>query len=104
MDITNQNVGERGLWLFGVAFMASVMTGVIPAMRKFMESSSGRKVPPSERPWEPSGDPSSAHELPVRHTGFEPDFGSPLGASNARVVVICSPLQLNRLPIGVRTR
>jgi hypothetical protein len=45
MDITNQNVGERGLWLFGVTFMASV----IPAMRKFMESSSGRKVPPSER-------------------------------------------------------
>jgi hypothetical protein len=49
MDITNQNVGPRGLWLFGVAFMANVMTGIIPAIRKFIESNSGRKALRSER-------------------------------------------------------
>jgi hypothetical protein len=49
MDMTNQNAGLRGLWLPGVTFIASVMTGVIPAMRKFMESSSGKKVLRSAR-------------------------------------------------------
>ena len=35
--------------LFGVAFIANVMTGIIPAMRKFRESNSGRKALRSER-------------------------------------------------------
>lgn len=53
MDMTNQNCGPKGSRLAGASFIASVITGTMPAMRKFMDSSSGKKVAESARRYEP---------------------------------------------------
>lgn len=53
MDITNQNAAPDGSWLSGVLAIAKVIKGTMPAMRQFMDSNSGKKVPESERRYEP---------------------------------------------------
>ena len=49
MDIMNQNAVSDGLWLAGTLFIAKVIAGTIPAMRQFMDRSSGKKVLESAR-------------------------------------------------------
>jgi hypothetical protein len=49
MDIMNQNAGSDGLWLAGTLFIAKVIPGTMPAMRQFMDRSSGKKVLESAR-------------------------------------------------------
>jgi len=49
IDMMNQKLGPSGFRLSGVTFIGRVITTVIPAIRKFMDNSSDRKVMRKER-------------------------------------------------------
>src|ERR1700693_1222214 len=59
-------------------------------MSHLWQAATGQRLPlqaagyrPRDRT--PQGSAISTLPVPLRHTGLEPDFGSPLGASDARV-------------------